>query len=327
MQLFSIGLVVLNPNGTPTAASTYPPDAVSELAKVYTGWTYPAIADTVSHWKNGMYFSGAMEAFAEHHDTTQKQLNFTGQTPCIVAAGGSPQTDLKVALDCIARHPNVAPFISYRLIQRLVKSNPTPGYVQDIAAAFNNTQGNLQEVVRAILTHPEATSDGGSGKLREPVLYATSLLRALDATVNLQATGIAGQSALMGQKVLYSPSVFNYFSPFYRIPGPGVVAPEFQGLNAASGLSRLNFAYRAVNNQVSGNIKIDIAKFQDLAVTPQDLVDAINQALYHGEMPAGLQQNLLGIAAEVAAETKDSATLVRTLLYFAGAAPQYQVEQ
>ena len=327
MQLFSIGLVVLNPDGTPTTASSYPAATVSELAKVYTGWTYPAVPDTMSHWKNSMYFNGPMEAYGDHHDTTEKQLIFTGQAPCTVPAGGTPQSDLKVALDCIAHHPNVAPFISYRLIQRLVKSNPTAGYVRDIATVFTSTQGNLQEVVRAILTHAEATTGGGSGKLREPVLYATALLRALDATVNLQATGIAGQSQLMGQHVLYAPSVFNYFSPFYRIPGLGVVAPEFQGLNAASGLSRLNYAYRVVNNQVSGNIKIDISKFQDLAATPATLIDAINQALYHGDMPAGLQQNLLGIAGEVATETKDSATLVRTLLYFAGAAPQYQVQQ
>jgi uncharacterized protein (DUF1800 family) len=327
MQLFSIGLSVLNPDGTPTPTAAYPADTVSELAKVFTGWTYPAIPDTASHWTNAMYFDGPMMAFEDHHDTTQKQLVFTGQPTCTIAAGGTAQIDLDAALDCIANHPNVAPFISYRLIQRLVKSNPTPQYVQDIATVFNNTQGNLQQVVTAILTHSEATTDGGSGKLREPVLYATSLLRALNATVTTNAGGVANQSTLMGQQVLYAPSVFSYFSPFYRVPVFGVVAPEFQGLNVASGLARLNYAYAVVNNQVSGNIKIDITKFQDLADNATDLVNAINQALYHGEMPAVLQQNLIAIAGEVAKETSDVPTLVRTLLYFAAGAPQYQVQQ
>lgn len=327
MQLFSLGLSVLNPDGSATAASTYPADTVSELARVYTGFTYPAIPDTESHWTNAMYFDGPMVAFEDHHDTTQKQLVFTGQPTCTIPAGGTALTDVNMALDCIAKHPNVAPFISYRLIQRLVKSNPTPGYVHDIATVFNNTQGNLQQVVTAILTHPEATTDGGSGKLREPALYATSLLRALDATVTTSASGVANQSTLMGQQVLYAPSVFNYFSPFYRIPVFGVVAPEFQGLNAASGLARLNFAYAVVNNQVSGNIKIDITKFQDLADNATDLVNAINQALYHGEMPTALQQNLISIAGEVASETTSVSTLVRTLLFFAAGAPQYQVQQ
>jgi len=327
MQLFSIGLTLLNPDGTPTTTSSYPPETVAELAKVFTGWTYPAVPDTASHWKNSLYFYGPMEAYPDHHDVTQKQITFTGQTPCIVPAGGTPQSDLKVALDCIASHPNVAPFISYRLIQRLVKSSPSSAYVHDIATVFNNTQGNLPQVVRAILTHPDATTPGGTGKLREPVLYATSLLRALDATVNTQATGIAGQTQAMGQQVLFPASVFSYFSPFYRIPGLAVVAPEFQGLNAASGIGRLNFAYSAVNNQVSGNIKIDITKFTDLGATPSVLVDAINQALYRGEMPVNLQQILQSIAGEVVTETTSAATLARTLLFYAAAAPEYQVQQ
>jgi hypothetical protein len=121
--------------------------------------------------------------------------------------------------------------------------------------------------------------------------------------------------------------VFNYFSPFYHVPGVGAVAPEFQGLNAASGLARINFAYHAVNNQLSGNIKVDLSNFQDLAGNVDDLIGAINQALYHGEMPANLQAQLKSIAAEVANETTDKGTLVRTLLFYAGAAPQYQVQQ
>ena len=328
-QLFSIGLTQLNLDGTNVTpvTPTYADSFVPELAKVFTGWTYPAIPDTQSHWENPPYFKGPMEAFPERHDETMKTLALAGQQPCIVNPNGTPDQDLQIALDCLANHPNVAPFISYRLIQRLVKSNPTPAYVKDIATVFNNSGGSLKAVVQAILTHSEAATPG-SGKLREPVLYATALLRALNATVlNQQASGVAGQSTQMGEQVLYAPSVFNYFSPFYRIPGFGVVAPEFQGVNAASSMARLNFAYRAVNNQISKNIRVDLSNFQALASDSEALIGVINEALYYGSMPSNLHDELKTIAGEVAQHTKDKGTLVRTLMYFAAAAPQYQVEQ
>jgi uncharacterized protein (DUF1800 family) len=328
-QLFSIGLSMLNLDGTPAtpATPTFGPSFIPELAKVFTGWTYPAIPDTESHWNNPPYFAGPMVSFPEHHDETMKTLNLAGQQPCIVNPNQTPEQDLQIALDCLANHPNVAPFISYRLIQRLVKSNPSPAYVKDIATVFNSSGGSLKAVVQAILTHSEAATPG-SGKLMEPVLYATSLLRALNATVlSSQAAGIAGQTQQMGEQVLYAPSVFNYFSPFYRIPGFGVVAPEFQILNAASATSRLNFVYRAVNNQLSKNIRLDFTNFQALASDTVALIGAINEALYYGAMPANLHDELKAIAGEVAQQTKDKGTLVRTLMYFAAAAPQYQVEQ
>ena len=322
MQLFSIGLVVLNPDGTPTPTPAYTQDTVTQMAKVFTGWTYPAIPGTTGQWRNTPYFEGPMEPFSEHHDMTAKTIQFTGQNACTLNAGSTQDADLKNALDCVANHPNIPMFIAYRLIQRMVKSSPSPSYVSDIAGVFRSSGGNLRMVVSAILTHSEAAT-AGSGKLREPVLYGTALLRSLDATVlNSNATGIADQTRLMGQNALFSPSVFNYFSPFYRIPGFGVVAPEFQGFNASTGLSRLNFAFRAVNNQVSGNIRVDLTKWQDLASDSTLLMNAIDETFYQGKMDSALKANLLGVAQKT-----EPGARVRKMLYLAAAAPQYQVEQ
>lgn len=353
MQLFSVGLNLLYQSGlavTP-AVSLYDESVVQQMAKVFTGWTYSTSSNAQGQWPNPQYFGGPMIAFPDHHDETQKTISLGGQSPCNIPANGTPAGDLQIALDCLAGHPNVAPFISYRLIQRLVKSNPSPEYVSDIANVFNATGGNLQNVVQAILMHSEATmdangSDPNAGKLREPALYATSLLRALNATVsNAQASGLDAQSANMGQQVLYAPSVFNYFSPFYRIQGSNMVAPEFQILNASSGLSRLNFAYRAVNNQVSGNIQVDLSNLiavasapggspalsnaasTSAALNPTGLVAAINEALYHNEMPYSLQTELQSIATQLQAQTTNSSALVTALLYYAAAAPAYQVQQ
>ena len=153
-------------------------------------------------------------------------------------AGGA---DLNDALDNVFNHPNVGPFIAIRLIQRLVTSNPSPGYVARVAAVFDDNgageRGDLGAVVRAILLDDEARSGGGSaaaGKLKEPMLRLVQLWRAYDAQSGdgsmLPLNGLP-PSIIFGQGPLQSPSVFNFFSPFYAPPGEiqaaGLVAPEF----------------------------------------------------------------------------------------------------
>src|SRR5581483_6532574 len=95
---------------------------------------------------------------------------------------------------------NVAPFVAYRLIQRLVMSSPSPAYVGRVAAAFQSSKGNLVNVVTAVLTDPEAQT-AGTGKLAEPILYATNLLRALNATI-AAPDALTAQASLMGQNPL-----------------------------------------------------------------------------------------------------------------------------
>jgi uncharacterized protein (DUF1800 family) len=363
MQLFSIGLTVLNQDGTPTTNPPTPtyddncipstqPNApvclIPEMAKVFTGWTYAPQPPATGKWTNPLWFDAPMIPFDTHHDETRKTISFGGDSiPCTIAASTAPgvtSTDLNKALDCLTSHPNVAPFISYRLIQRLVKSNPNPAYVARVAGVFKSTGGNLQAVVAAILTDTEATTDpqgaadagAPAGKLREPVLYATSLLRALNANA-ASADGVATQSTNMGQQVLYAPSVFNYFSPFYRIPGNHVVAPEFQILNASSALARLNFANFVVTRGTGGNLKVDLSGFAALPsatvvnqathVTSSPLIDAIDQTLYHGEMPAAVRSALVTLTGELAQQKASPLATAQTLVYFAAIAPQYQIEQ
>jgi uncharacterized protein (DUF1800 family) len=360
MQLFTIGLTVLNQDGTPTtspATPTYddncipsstpgaPVCLIPEMAKVFTGWTYAPQPPATGQWTNPQWFEAPMVAFETHHDETQKNIAFNGEaTPCTISALGTALGDLNRALDCLASHPNVAPFVSSRLIQRLVKSDPTPGYVSRVAGVFKNSGGNLQAVVTAILTDTEATTDPAgaadnlapNGKLREPVLFATSLLRSLNATAT-NADGVATQSTNMGQQVLYAPSVFNYFSPFYRIPSNHVVAPEFQILNASSAIARLNFVNFVITRGTAGNLKVDLTGFAGLPstlatdpktnLTSSPLIDAINQTLYHGEMPADVRGVLVTLAGELAQQKASPLTTAQTMIYFAAIAPQYQVQQ
>ena len=326
MQLFTLGLVQLDSQGNPITAGgatvpEYDQSTVSEMAKVMTGWTYGETPGFASLWTNMPYYFGPMVAFENYHDTTQKNINLP--IPCVISAGGTAESDLSAALDCIYRQTNLAPFVSYRLIQRFVMSDPSPAYVGRVANAFQSSQGNLQAVITALLTDPEAQSEG-SGKLAEPMLYATGLLRALNATVTA-ADALTNQGTLMGQTALTPGSVFSYFSPFYRVPDltPPPVAPEFQAMNAATALARANFAWLAAGNGISGGIKVDLTNWLDLANNPPDLVEALNQALFRGEMDA----NVRGLLTTAASASTSTAARVRSALYAAAAAPQYEIER
>jgi len=328
MQLFTLGLVQLDSTGVPitTGGATLPEYTeadVAQMAKVMTGWTYGETPDFASLWTNMPYYFGPMVAFENYHDTTEKDINLP--VPCVIAAGGTAESDLSAALDCIFKQTNLAPFVSYRLIQRLVLSNPSPAYVGRVASAFQSSQGNLQTVITALLTDSEAQSEG-AGKLAEPILYATGLLRALNATVTA-ADALTNQGTLMGQTALTPGSVFSYFSPFYAVSVPGVtpppVAPEFQAMDAATALARANFAWLVANNGLSSSITVNLANFQDLANNPPDLVEALNQALYRGEM----DPNVRALLTTAGSASTTLSSRVRSALYAAAAAPQYEIQR
>jgi uncharacterized protein (DUF1800 family) len=330
MQLFTLGLVQLDSQGNPITAGgatvpEYDQTTVSEMAKVMTGWTYGETPGFASLWTNMPYYFGPMVAFENYHDTTQKNLNLP--IPCVISAGGTAANDLAAAIDCIYRQSNLAPFVSYRLIQRFVMSNPSPAYVGRVASAFQSSQGNMQAVITALLTDAEAQSEG-TGKLAEPILYATGLLRALNATVTA-ADALTNQGTLMGQTALTPGSVFSYFSPSYIVGVAGVtpppVAPEFQAMNAATALARANFAYLVAGNGISSAIKVDLTNLLDLANNPPDLVEALNQALYRGEL--GADPDLRGLLTTAASQSTSAAARVRSALYAAAAAPQYEIER
>jgi uncharacterized protein (DUF1800 family) len=320
LQLFTLGLVQLDPQGQPSAAlPVYDQSTVAGLARATTGWTYGRTPGFNSVWRNMPYYFSPMIAFPERHDTGEKRLNLP--IPCTIAAGGTAESDLEAALDCIFKQSNVAPFVSSRLIQRLVMSDPPPAYIGRAAAAFDSSKGDLRRVVTAILTDPAARA-AGSGKLAEPILYAAGLLRALDARI-AAPDALTGQAAAMGQTPLAPPTVFSFFMPDYRIPSrpSQPLAPEFQGLNDATALARANFAWRVVTNGISAGIVVDLANLTDIAANSADLVEAVNQALFAGAIDPAIREILLAAANR----TTVPLTRVRSVFYAAAASPQYQV--
>jgi uncharacterized protein (DUF1800 family) len=326
MQLFTLGLVQLDSTGYPVLVNgntvpEYDQATVANMAKVMTGWTYGETPGFASLWTNMPYYFAPMTPFENHHDTTAKTLNFP--IPCTIPAGGTAESDLSAALDCIFQQTNVAPNIAFHLIQRFVESSPSPAYVARVASAFQSSGGSIPSVLTAILTDPEATTEG-AGKMAEPILFATFLLRALNATITAP-DALTAQGTAMGQTPLTPFSVFSFFLPGYVIPNftPTTIAPEFQALNATTALARANFAYHAITNGISSGITVNLANLTDLANNPSDLVEAINQALFRGEMG----DDVRAILVTAASASTNLSSRVRSALYAAAASPQYAVQQ
>ena len=222
-QLFSIGLVMLNGDGTLQLSSgkaipTYDQSVITTFAHVFTGWNW---ADCSSGNFTGCGYSDAdftaqMAPFAAWHDNGTDAANDIASKQLltyanaanggVLASGGTPQSDLAFALDNIFHHPNVGPFVGKQLIQRLVTSNPSPAYVQRVTNVFNDdgsvshVRGNLQAIIKAILLDPEARygqwqQPDSFGKLREPLLRMTHFWRGMGALHHCGQDDVTGHYA------------------------------------------------------------------------------------------------------------------------------------
>jgi len=306
MQLFTIGTVMLNPDGTVQVDAnnipipTYSQFAVTEFARVYTGWTYAPAAGQPVEW-NSYISAGNMVPYPAEHDSGSKQL-LNGY---VAPAGSTPQQDLDNALDNIFNHPNVGPFVATQLIQHLVKSNPSPAYVSRVAAVFNNdgnnVRGDMAATVTAVLLDPEARANDnggndlpGDGHLQEPALFIAGLVRAFAGQMNDQ-NYFPTDLANMGQDLFSSPSVFNYYSPSYVVPGTTMMGGEFEIFTPNNAIIRMNEVaniFSQYSNPVQSygpGTTVDLTPFLPLAEDPPTLVSALDLTLTHGVMPTAMK--------------------------------------
>ena len=190
MQLFSVGLVKLGQDGSILRDSkgkpieTYSQDDVIMATKALSGWEHS--------WEKGLPRTNGsnlkvpmrMRTWSGAHDTTEKTVMGVK-----IPAGQNAEKDLDSLLDILTKHPNAAPFVSRRLIQSLVSSDPSPEYLSRISQVFTTSNGNLSKVVKAILLDPEARAGDDPtkqiarvGKIKEPLLHFTNMMRGLGCT-------------------------------------------------------------------------------------------------------------------------------------------------
>jgi uncharacterized protein (DUF1800 family) len=337
MQLFSLGVVKLNPDGTTQrdaqgrAIETYSQKDVEELARVLTGWRFAPSATPLpgTNWINAGQLM-VPETSAALHDRGAKTVLGTA-----FPAGRDAPQELDAAIAMLMGHQNIAPFVSLRMIQHLVTSNPTPQYVGRVATAFRNNgqgvAGDMKAVVRAVLLDPEArlgdqpgADSSRFGKLREPMLFYTASMRGLGCTSPLNSVN-GGLLTPPGQAPFNAPSVFSYYLPTDRAPGSNLLAPEQKLLMTDELTQRLaRLTWTLVDSKSNAASGCDVASMgQAFAQSPKALIDLVSARWFRGAMPPTLRSNLTSLATSQTWDSPDKAAFV--LLQFALSTPYFGV--
>lgn len=332
MQLFTIGLYQLNPDGTRILDGngdpipTYDQEDIQEFAKVFTGLGVGELTDPNS-WPYDPFFGlniwaavkdVPMVMYEDFHETEEKYL-LNGET---LPANQPGLTDINMAIDNLFNHPNVGPFIGTLLIKRMVKSNPSPEYIGRVTDAFNDNgsgvRGDMQAVIKAILLDEEARSGEamlapGAGRAKEPMHKISSFAKGMPILVpngRYWAQGY-GYYNNMGQHVLSAPTVFNFYLPDFQpigdIADQGLTAPEFKLHNTSNAISSVNqYWYLAnywggsifsnwENEALQSFVTIDVDSFLPLAGDPELLVNRLDRLLTFGQLSDQTRDNIIPI--------------------------------
>ncbi|MEL6857661.1 MAG: DUF1800 family protein [Pseudomonadota bacterium] len=337
LQLFTIGLIELNRDGSPKLNAqgqqieTYTNADIEGLARVFTGLS----------WAGGEFYKEPqdgniqpMQMYPEQHSQLEKV--FLGTT---IPAGTPGEETIDTALDTIFNHPNVGPFVARQLIQRFTQSNPSPAYIESVATAFETgrftaqggrnfgtgERGDLQATLAAVLLEPTIfaePAEGGTvtaGKVREPILRFTHWARAfdvsgLDAYNERRLLDTRGTDDSLGQQAFRSPSVFNFYRPGYIAPGTNageqdLTVPEFQIVNESSSVGYLNFMTDFAFDRGSQRdndietFKPDYSEELALLETPAALLDHLDDLLTGGRMPDAEKADIVDIVSTVEIRT------------------------
>lgn len=344
MQLFTIGLVALNLDGTPRLLNgqtidTYGANDVSQLAQVFTGYAPDKsqnISTTITSSSgatqiiSGLQFARLpMVQVGSNHSTLE--CNFLGAN---IPAGATPAAALKTALDTLFNHANTAPFVCKQLIQRLVTSNPSSAYVKRVASVFVNNgagvRGDLAAVYTAVLRDAEARGPAGLtglefGKLREPMLRLVQWGRTFgvaSTSGKWELGNLSNNATSLGQSPLRAESVFNFFRPGYVPPGVklsvSAVAPEFQLVNEISVSSYLNFLQGMIANGLnSGNLKATYLNELALVTDATALVVRLNLLLCAGQLSVANQTLIVAALNATSLSATSTPTLKNNRIYAA----------
>lgn len=362
MQLFTIGLYELNNDGTyqldgnGDPIPTYDNDDISELAKVFTGMTY---GDTFIFGQDAQSensYLQPMQMLNYWHEPGTKTLLGTQVIPDRNPVDGA--ADVDDALDFLFNHPNVGPFFARLMIQRLIKSNPSPAYIDRVASAFNDNgagvRGDMKAFVKAILLDPEARDcslidDPSNGMLREPIVRYTQISRAFNAASQegTYRNGMDRFYDLTGQRPLGASTVFNFFSPDYQpigdIQQAGLVSPEFQITNSVTILGYANELHDWIMDEY------EVMEYEQLFSDESYSYEKMSNLDFTDELALGTDDqigtlierlNLILLAGQMSPETRaiiqntvmqlpesDAAIRVRMAIYLAMISPDYLIQR
>jgi uncharacterized protein (DUF1800 family) len=326
MQLFTLGVVKLNPDGSTVRQAggrpveTYTQRDVDELARVLTGWTYAPKPPGAPMDRNFGNFEQPMvpSTWAPERDSGAKTV--LGR---VFPAGQSQQKDLQDLVSLLMGHQNIAPFVALRMIQHLVKSNPSPAYIGRVGAVFRDNgqgvAGDMKAVVKAVLLDPEAragddpaTLAKGDGKVREPVLHLVGMLRGLGCQ-RAPVEPWSGKPMFAPHQSPFNPiSVFSFYAPTDLSPGRNVLAPEQKLLTASEFRHRLwhlqyMLSYDSQNVGLAQAREMGLQRLRDAGCgfdamlaayrsSPRSFFDLLGQRYFRGALPPSLRVELEKLA-------------------------------
>ncbi|MCP5543957.1 MAG: DUF1800 domain-containing protein [Akkermansiaceae bacterium] len=330
MQLFSIGLWELNPDGTRKLDTqgepipTYDNGGITEMARVFTGMYFASPYGWGGGGWEDDHYTVPMVMHADRHDFGRKELPGGVVLPAREETAENAWRDIHDAIDGLVRHPNTAPFVSRQLIQFLVTDNPSPGYVSRVSSVFDDdgtgVRGNLGAVARAILLDPEARAlplDPHFGKVREPAVRTMHLARLGDLTETqpdfVWWNWVENFANPAQQEPMNPPSVFSFFTPVYQAPGEiretGLVSPGFQIINTYTAVSFPNLLWDTMHDGLKSgwtwSFPLDQSSILPVAQDPGTLVDRINLLVCAGNLTARTRGILLGVLEDPELQWQD----------------------
>ncbi|MEN3942240.1 DUF1800 family protein [Prosthecobacter sp. SYSU 5D2] len=326
MQLFTIGLWELNPDGSQKLDGegqpipTYGNAEITQLARVMTGFWFGG-----HNWGGGGWtesdMATPMTLRSDYHDFGKKTLLGGYVIPARAATNANAERDVRDAVRHLFEHSNTPVFISRQLIQFLVTDNPEPAFIQRIAAVFadngQGVRGDLGAVVKAILLDGEArdprlTERPSYGRLKEPVIRTMALARAmgLKDVPDLLWWDWGEFFNASRQEPTYSPSVFNFYRPDYRAPGlltqNKLAGPVFQITDSFSAIAFPNRLWQTVREGFSMwetyRFPLNLSREKALADTPVLLVDHVNLLFCAGKMRPATRSLILETIQQIPAD-------------------------
>ncbi|MBX7184133.1 MAG: DUF1800 domain-containing protein, partial [Vicinamibacteria bacterium] len=271
----------------------YTQSDVYEAARAFTGWGI----DNVGRGGNFLYS-------AARHDTGSKSI-FGLQ---LAAGGGKDDGDRLIRY--LATHPSTARFVSTKLARRFASDNPPATLVDRMAEAWLATEGDIREVMKAMIGSAEFWAEAFSpGKPRTPFEYVVGSIRAIGGEVSSATRSVVGYLSQMGQ-------------PLYQcIPPTGYADSGAEWLNPSSQVYRMNFALDLAQGLING-VAVNVRNYAvgaDLT-NPASVARAANTAVYGGTLLASTVDAAGRVDSRIASPS--SAVRVSALLL---ASPDTQV--
>lgn len=364
MQLFTIGLYELNPDGTRVLdgsgeeIATYDQNDIQEFAKVFTGLGIGELINP-NGWPYNPFFGldiwaavkdEPMIMYEDFHETSEKQL-LNGE---VLPANQLGMTDISMAIDNLFNHPNVGPFIGNLLIKRLVKSNPSPEYINRVTNAFNDNgsgiRGDMKAVIKAILLDEEARSGeamlaANAGRAKEPMMKIASYARVMPLNVPNGRYWSQGYDFYnnTGQNVLSAPTVFNFYAPNFQpigdLAAQNMTAPEFKLHNTSKAISSINMYWALANywgwdifnnwedNGLATNVHLDWDDFLPLVEEPELLVNKLDKLLTFGQLSDQTRDNIIPILNDTYWTWNDNwqEERIKAAIYYILVSPDFNV--